>query len=202
MKKNHKSTKRRYVERWHHSKNRTKIQTNKVKTNEDDSSIMIELLEEENQTLENKIDLLKSENEKLRHDLVIAEQSPTLSFGTEPEFYPGEARDILVQVLKEYMRSMQEGTRRLDIIKSIVNNNESACGEHIMQIKQIFKNYKDMSPSTKKALERLGFKITDEGKHYKVTYNGDGRYMTILSRTPSKRRATMEMANNIITMAM
>ena len=41
-------------------------------------------------------------------------------------------------------------------------------------------------PSTlRQKLQKFGFEITDEGKHYRLTYYGDNRYKTTLAKTGS-----------------
>jgi hypothetical protein len=43
----------------------------------------------------------------------------------------------------------------------------------------------------------LGFKITEDGKHYKLTYRGDPRYTVILGKTPSDNRSGSNTAAKI-----
>ncbi len=50
----------------------------------------------------------------------------------------------------------------------------------------------------KRTLQDMGFVITEEGKHYKFTYYGDGRYMATLAKTPSDNRSGMNIALEII----
>ena len=38
-------------------------------------------------------------------------------------------------------------------------------------------------------LMSLGFEITEAGKHYKITYRGDQRYMVTVGKTPSDNRS-------------
>ena len=47
-------------------------------------------------------------------------------------------------------------------------------------------------------MKDLGFEITEEGKHYKVTYYGDGRYQTTYAKTPSDVRGGMNSAQQTI----
>lgn len=46
-----------------------------------------------------------------------------------------------------------------------------------------------MTNSLRRELEKLGFDITEEGKHYKLFYYGDHRYFFTLAKTPSDWRA-------------
>lgn len=43
----------------------------------------------------------------------------------------------------------------------------------------------------------LGFQITDDGKHYKITYKGDSRYMVTVGETPSDNRSGSNNAGMI-----
>ena len=38
-------------------------------------------------------------------------------------------------------------------------------------------------------LLNLGFEITEEGKHYKLTYRDDPRYIVTIGKTPSDNRS-------------
>ena len=46
-------------------------------------------------------------------------------------------------------------------------------------------------------LEKFGFVITDDGKHYKWTYFGDHRYVITVAKTCSDNRAGMNIAFTI-----
>lgn len=54
-----------------------------------------------------------------------------------------------------------------------------------------------MSGRLRQDLEDLGFEIT-EGKHYKLTYYGDGRYYTVFAKTPSDGRSGKNNAQTVI----
>ncbi len=66
--------------------------------------------------------------------------------------------------------------------------------------KRILRNYDGMSAKTKQALNDLGFEITEDGKHYKVAYYGNGRYQTTYSKTPSDGRTGKNSAQQTINM--
>ena len=50
-------------------------------------------------------------------------------------------------------------------------------------------------------LENLGFVVTAEQNHYKFTYFGDSRYMTVFAKTPSDKRAGKNSASDAARMA-
>lgn len=47
------------------------------------------------------------------------------------------------------------------------------------------KRYKSLNVSLRSMPERLGFVITNAGKHYQWNYFGDHRYVTIAAKTSS-----------------
>ena len=53
----------------------------------------------------------------------------------------------------------------------------------------MFKGYKNVSSAMKQELMDLGMTISDDGKHYKLTYRDDPRYMVTIGKTPSDNRA-------------
>lgn len=55
-----------------------------------------------------------------------------------------------------------------------------------------------MSGTLRQQLMDLGFVITEEGKHYRLTYYGDGRYKTTFAKTGSDHR---EGRNNAAVIA-
>lgn len=66
------------------------------------------------------------------------------------------------------------------------------------EIKRLLKNYDGMPARLRAELDRFGFVITEDGKHYKLTYFGDGRYQTTFSKTPSDVRTGKNSAQEIL----
>jgi len=54
-----------------------------------------------------------------------------------------------------------------------------------------------MDRDTVRALETLGFSISDDGKHYKLTYMGDERYVFALPKSGSDHRGGLNAASDI-----
>ena len=108
-----------------------------------------------------------------------------------------------MSTLSNAIKSIPPKSRRADIIFDIINNNDyqKLSVAKAEELKRILKNYDGMSPRTKQVLVGLGFEITEEGKHYKVTYYGDGRYQTTYSKTPSDGRSGKNSAQQTINMA-
>lgn len=152
--------------------------------------------EEANQALNREIQRLTVENQALRIRLASREQQPLIYMGEEADFYEGEIREIILEILEDYSRNVQKGTRRDHIVTDLLENNYF---EHIQakrrdQIKVALKGYKFLGGSLRSLLESMGFAITDDGKHYKWTYFGDHRYSATIAKTSSDNRAGMNIA--------
>lgn len=56
----------------------------------------------------------------------------------------------------------------------------------------------EMTGSLRRYLEGLGLVITEDGKHYRITYRGDSRYHTTLAKTGSDHREGDNIAMQVI----
>ena len=54
-----------------------------------------------------------------------------------------------------------------------------------------------MDNKTRSALTRLGFDLSEDGKHYKAVFHGDPRYMFTLPKTSSDHRAGLNIFSDI-----
>lgn len=52
------------------------------------------------------------------------------------------------------------------------------------EIQRILKNYTIMDAKTQKDLQYFGFRIEEDGKHYRLTFFGDDRYKTTVAKAP------------------
>ncbi|MFM3222062.1 hypothetical protein AB8T91_28055, partial [Klebsiella pneumoniae] len=57
--------------------------------------------------------------------------------------------------------------------------------------------YTKMTPKVRGVLNDVGFSISEEGKHYKITYHGDPRYTYILPKTGSDYRGALNAYSDI-----
>ena len=55
-----------------------------------------------------------------------------------------------------------------------------------------------MPAKLRQDIERLGFEISDDGKHYKLRYHGDGRYTVTIAKTPSDGRSGKNTLQDLI----
>lgn len=173
-----------------------------------EADALIESVDEEIQKLQRQVeeltrtnDALLYENQGLRIKVNSVEALPVLYFGNEDEFFPNEIKEMLLTVLEEKLRKLDEKTRQADVLRDIINNN-GGC-QHIAEkkakkLKVELKGYKNVSNSLKQLLSEMGFIIEEQGKHYKLIYYGDARYWTTLAKTPSDNKSGTNTALTII----
>ncbi len=147
---------------------------------------------------------LQMENQGLRNKLSGAKSTPILYLGEEEEFYPGEIREMLLDALAEEQPKAKPKSRRAAVLEDVLEHNDyQHVGEkRDKEVKDLLNGYKTMSGTLRQALKELGFVITEEGKHYRLTYYGDDRYQTTLAKTGSDWREGKNAASVITSMMM
>lgn len=148
----------------------------------------IQSLEQQVDSLSREVEALRAENYGLRSKLTGADAMPVLFAGEEDEFFHGEIREIVLEALKVVLKSgTKDKTRRADVLQDLIDHNESSgcMEEKRSKIKGLLKAYGGMTKPLRQELMDFGFEITEDGKHYKLVYHGDGRYSTALPKIPS-----------------
>ena len=140
------------------------------------------------------------ENQGLRAKLDSIDHVPVLYMGDEFEFYPGEIKELILSVLEDAIPNLFQGSRRMDLVKDIIQNNNylRVSKDKAAEIKKMLGTYTGVPARLKQDLEAFGFTITGDGKHYKLVFHGDGRYVFTLAKTPSDVRAGRNDAQEII----
>lgn len=146
-------------------------------------------------------DALTYEVQGLRNKLSSIDSVPVLYLGGEDELFQGEIKEILLEILSNALSSIEPNTRRADVLGDIIRSNGDVQGtiaEKAQTLKATLNGYKSLNGSKKRILSDLGFEINEDGRHYKLTYYGDGRYMATLAKTPSDNRSGMNIALEMI----
>ena len=145
-------------------------------------------------------DALTYENQGLRAKIDSIDDIPAIYFGDEDEFFQGEIKDMILETIVEKLKSTPSRTRRYDVLTDIVqkNNYEGLSEKRAISLKVLLKDYQTMSGAVRQELINMGFTITEEGKHYRLTYYGDGRYKTTVAKTASDHREGKNMSATII----
>ncbi|RHP70425.1 hypothetical protein DXA59_05515 [Clostridium sp. OF03-18AA] len=143
---------------------------------------------------------LQMENQGLRDKLNNIEEVPVLFIGDEEEFYQGEIKEMILDAVEAALKNTAPKARRRDVLNDILKNNhyQKIGDKRERIIKALFKDYKTLSASMRQQLYQLGFKITEDGKHYRLTYFGDERYKTTLSKSGSDWREGKNVAAEIL----
>jgi len=148
-------------------------------------------LQEKVEELTKANEALQYENQGLRAKYASTNAVPIIYQGDEEEFYQGEIRDMILSTLDEALMATEKATRKADVLEDIIENNPyyHLSDERKQRVKALFKGYKNMTGTMRQELLSLGFEITEAGKHYKITYQGDQRYMVTVGKTPSDNRS-------------
>ena len=146
-------------------------------------------------SLEQHLDNSKSADEYTT-GIVLASQ--------EYDFFEDEQKNTVLAVLEKEFESMkstpnQKETRKFHILNSILQQNSiiDVSNEIKKQFRSIFADNAKLNATMKKSIIHLGFTI-DEGKHYKLKYNGDDRYIFTMSKTPGDGRAMKNLRTQIL----
>lgn len=153
-------------------------------------------LEDTNARQNNEIQRLTAEVQGLRMKFSNQSQTPIIFAGEEKDYYEGEIKEIVLEILEEYRKSCHEGSRRLHVIDDILQCNEY---KHLPEkkreiLKKALKGYRNLTGSLKNELEALGIVISSDGKHYKWSYFGDNRYVVTAAKTSSDGRSGMNLS--------
>ena len=178
----------------------------KAKENAD---TLIEAFDDELSSLKRQVEqlirqneTLSYENQKLKNRLDAQDGVPVLFTGKEKEFFPGEIRDYVISVLNDVMKRqvVEKNTRKADILNDLLLTNiqDDVIRKRQETVKKLLKGYDGMSGKLRQQLTSLGFTVTEDGKHYKLTYYGDERYVFSFAKSPSDFRSGKNNAGTVI----
>lgn len=113
-----------------------------------------------------------------------------ISAGTEQDLFPGEHKDIIVRALTIAHNNVQPGGRVQDVLQSLIKANATTGESDRLEngIKDALSNSMDAGKKERRALEELGFSLSEDGKHLKLVFRGDDRYTFAMSKTSSDWR--------------
>lgn len=154
--------------------------------------------QEKIESAEKEILRLQAELNRLNAEKFSREEG-ILSYGEEQDLYPYEIRNFVVDTLEQQLKNSIIESRRYHILHDLIKTNktEDVANGLREEIKSIFKSYVDMDAKTKSSLTKIGFDISEEGKHYKIVFHQDGRYTFSVSKTSSDSRSGKNLASDI-----
>ncbi len=161
----------------------------------------ISAFDAENMQLKEQIAVLRKELDDKNAILELlkrghsAENALSLKHDIEPYFID-EIYDCVLSVLQISLSKIEKSTRRYEILKSIIDNNElTLIGEQLYKrMKEALKE-KSLQQRRKK-LEECGFEL-DKGSHDKLFFH-DKKYSLTLAGSPSDYRSGMNSLSDIL----
>lgn len=165
-----------------------------------------EELQQKNQELLATQQQLQSENESLKRQLFLNRPetngtkfsiknssdsaNAVILTSTEIDLYPEERKSLLLDILRSQRSQMEKQKRRIDIIDDILAHNATHPAREDLenQLKTALSSYREMDNKTRGELTRLGFTVTDDGKHCKLVFREDNRYSFACPKSGSDHR--------------
>lgn len=123
-----------------------------------------------------------------------------LKLGRERDFYPNEVLGILLDAIEDAVSRVPQDSRRQHVLKSIVEANPlqgNPFDSRREQLKTMLRGMRTVDARMRRDLEDMGFSISEDGKHYKLVFQGDDRYTYTLPKSGSDHRGGMNAASDI-----
>lgn len=187
-------------------KNKSAIE--RLKNEGTDAKELVKLYENELDEASSLISKLRSEISRLEASIRgLQAKNPvqggiSINTGEEDDYYPNEILGIVTDAIHEYAERVIPGSRRQHILISILESNsfERIEEQTARQIKETLRGYKEMGAKVRSTLEKAGFEISPDAKHWRLVYNGDERYTYILPKTGSDVRGGLNAGSDICGM--
>lgn len=119
--------------------------------------------------------------------------------GKESDLFTGDRAGIVVDALRSSLPNVRTGSRREHVLSDLIAANPQGPvrDEIEAELRSVLETSRSMDSQSRARLERIGFVITDEGRHYKAVFMGDGRYTFSISKTSSDHRAGKNLVSDI-----
>ena len=166
---------------------------------------MLNSLQQDKQDLIHQIEQTTWQIEQLNRQVEILQQRcirnqyPLLLKGKEKEKYPGEQRDIVLDVIKEELKT-QKDERICHLLHQILKENPET-GHRRQMLDEIFKILVSNSQVDEKVvtdLRKMGIDLKKKSEnHYKGCFFNDHRYLTSISSTPSDINAGRQIYRDL-----
>lgn len=123
-----------------------------------------------------------------------------LKLGSEQDLYSGELHDTLVFALGLARDHVFPDGRVRHILESLLSVNTPTGERERLQkaIKDAVDGCTNFGTKERRALEDLGFAITEDGKHLKLVFRGDDRYTFAAAKSGSDWRGMKNWVSDIL----
>ena len=122
-----------------------------------------------------------------------------LQTAPEQDLYAGELLGVVRDAIADAVTRVTEDSRRQHILNSIVQANPPTGESEAMRnrLKALLRDFRSMDAKVRGALQDMGFSVSEEGKHYKVVFQGDDRYTFTMPKSGSDHRGGLNLAGDI-----
>jgi hypothetical protein len=122
-----------------------------------------------------------------------------LGTGREQDLYPGEINDIVLDAIRDAVARALHDSRRQHVLEAIMNENKrvGAAAKIREELKDALRGMISIDAKLRRELQRLGFALSEDGKHWKLVLQGDDRYTFTLPKSGSDARGGLNSANDI-----
>ncbi len=149
--------------------------------------------------LQNRLETRRSAH-TLAQSISLSQEDYAIALkATEADLYLDEKRDILLDLLREALSTVPGKSRRFHLLCDLIDCNPASGrrGELHAQVHQTLKAYRSMDSQIEKSLRQMGFDLRKTGKHHKIIFCGDPRYVVTMSKTGSDRRGGLNLVSQI-----
>lgn len=122
-----------------------------------------------------------------------------LETAPEQDLYAGELLGVVRDALADAVNRVTEDSRRQHILNSIVQTNPPTGEAEAMRnrLKTLLRDFRSMDTKVRSELQDMGFEISEEGKHFKLVFQGDDRYTFTMPKSGSDHRGGLNLAGDI-----
>jgi hypothetical protein len=123
-----------------------------------------------------------------------------LRLGRERDVYPNEVLCILLAAIEDAVTRVPQDSRRQHVLTSVLEANKLSGNplegrrEHL---KKLLRGMTTIDGKLRHELENMGFSISEDGKHFKLVFQGDDRYTYTLPKSGSDWRGGLNAASDI-----
>jgi hypothetical protein len=149
---------------------------------------------------EKEIGRLRAELRIYEARLGVGGTGSLIKAGNEQDLYPSEVFVIVRRALSDALTRTPEDSRRQHVLAAVLEANpvaEDIASLNREKLKQLLRGSKGMNSKIRRGLTEMGFSITEDGKHYKLTFQGDDRYTFTLPKSGSDWRGGLNAASDI-----
>ena len=108
-------------------------------------------------------------------------------------------QNVVREAVQDAASRTLDDSRQKHVLTSILTANPASGepGRFRAELKDLLRGSKTVDSRIRRSLEKLGFEISEDGKHYKLVFQGDDRYTFSLAKSGSDRRGGLNAASDI-----